>query len=878
MGSVSQTTRLLEWVSFFGHEKTRNEGKEGVKCYIKSFDFDQKKPISFEATRGFVHDVIYKIARAVRSLLGIKVFDLQSQLQNFVNNMGAKPIDADIQQYLVKNSDQRVGQIYQNLANFFGYVEERAEKIEDVTVRKKLTEQLQAIHNRWNNALTSASANAFLKASGEITDLSVTENGRLNIRTSSGERSADEILNTLGLEGDRRSLVLTEICQRYKTQLEQAFARELQKWTLEPPSLADYSSEMWSRIDRAFEGRPLPFIQMVFNQSLDNRIRHSLKAQMQGKEIERYEIRLDSKEGRVAIFIKLTNTSELVSITQYANELAQPLSGERAFGNRVRALAYDEVKQKFQKYQKEAGGPASAEGIQARIKEFYDEEFRKIADIPATKQGWIDWLLGVKQLKTAEEQIKCCKKALQDLDASWSRTAGQIGAFFLAEGADLLGQDRSQAIVENIREQFNARYEGLLSLKGEYGLIAHFDRQIERMEGAEKEIAKKISQLKDTKIPESEAAPLILLLDEYFKACDQMVKSLKDKGDETTKPICDAIRERAKALKAKCAQRIRDLDKKTTGGQGPVYIHVEGGIHIKQEGTGNICNAACAIYGDVINKPYIVQAAHTAEVARGSFLSRALGQAVTVGAMGAFQGFIAGGVPGALTMGVAAAGSAFVRPFIAAAAQETLPAPVAQAVSGMAMMAMTHYTQQYLQFYMQGWGKEEPKPVEVKPEAVVEEKPVTPQVEERVVFGPEPRPTLDMTGMGHVVTPLVPGRGTVLEPPVRPFSQVETSVEAPVVEQAVVVPPQPEQPSACWLCSERVADIWKEYIGGMPQTGRDFVSFAAVQQITNPVSFLSNLFGTIGPQQGLGGVVPPAPEKEQLYDYVRSMIQQKQLR
>lgn len=296
--------------------------------------------------------------------------------------------------------------------------------------------------------------------------------------------------------------------------------------------------------------------------------------------------------------------------------------------------------------------------------------------------------------------INGCATVIYEFQKSYVPFLESVTAFF-AKGSNVLTNETMERVTNEIKKQYGSKWEALLSSKKQNIQLGLIQANVFQMSEFTAAIIQGLETAKN--VPEERAGHILAWLQTIIEDAERYEEAVKNKPECAL--IARDLREllkNARAAQQKLSARIRQkpLWKRERGSvsvKGDVIINIG-----KVDANANIQVVVNSNTGDIINKPYVQTVQKTAqafqEQQKGP-LQRILGQTITSGVAGGIQGFVFGGVPGMVTMGIASATAVLATSMLE---QAGLPTGISNVIGMTAALATSAYTAQYVSTYLQG--------------------------------------------------------------------------------------------------------------------------------------------------------------------------------
>ncbi len=719
---------LLRWAVAYGDtvEKRSSADTKASNIMIRSFS---QETALFEVTgkQSVIGKFFSKIGHFIVNLFrGTHDWDLQFQIKRYGEEAQKQISESEITSFLEKNPKLSPAKLLQNLHELNSYVGTIANKVKKLdpetkkaveidALFKSKTEELlkqqllkqvdEEVSKKIDTSLTFAADGKIIVSSGELQEIkkqAICDKGITN----------PSLIDALALNKSPLNSVSEKlILQNVEKQLTNAWR------TKETPT--DLAAKLWNSIDDNFvtseelktkffgliEVSAQKFIQEEVKKTDFKNLSISIKTPLKGEKADpTLEIVYESK-------------GEKKTLNNFIKELSKKITGPKAEGDKgIEALITKAIQEKTK---------GSLDRIVGNLREelhsfYYTQSVPHIEikkdQIPSIVSEYVPeqeygvlfqghyeevpYPLGIDQDctfsgKTITDQTKDAALKIKNFRDNHLTCVRAISTFILSQGAIFLNSEDQQGVVDNINTIYTLRNEQYFSVNKEVTDAARCIDALAGIKNYVKEISLGIFNHTGT-ITQERSGPLIILLNEQKKACEKILEGTTNK----------LVIKHATEAKELCEQVVKNLSKRTEKkdmpADGAVNIHYHGNVKVVNRGAGNVNLGV--VYGDIINSGYVIGAEKAQEgfldsTSASSILQSVFGQTV----QGAVSGFIFGGIPTMVTMGVFAATRALVQPLTEYAVKKAgVSGEAAKWIGLMTATAMSTYTSAYVTTYLSG--------------------------------------------------------------------------------------------------------------------------------------------------------------------------------
>lgn len=713
---------ILHWAKEYGETKQKlsSPDRKAANIMIRSFSLDA--PI-FEVSekQSAIGRFFTKVGHFIVNLFkGTHDYDLQFQIERFKDESQKQISETDISTFLQQNPKLSPAQLLQNLHDLNNYVGTIANKVKMLDPATKQAVEIDALYKSTAEQLLIQQTIKQIDAEISKNPISFTSDGKITVGSVELQKVKKQILKGLGITDQALAdTVLANKCTISKEKLLKASEEKIlgSFGTNETPT--DTAAKLWKSIDENFVTSDE--LKTEFFKLIEVSAQKFIKQEIKSTEFKNlsisFKIPMKGEKKDPTLEIVFESKGEKKSLSNFIKDLSRKVTGPKAEGDKsIEAMICNAIQAKT-KVQLNA----ICKNFKNEIHAFYytqsvphitidNDQIPPIFSdyVPEKESGLlfeahyeeVPYPTGIEKDctfigKTFDQKVENAADKIKNFRSDHLSCVRAISNFLLTQGAIFLNSEDQQEIVDNTNKIYTLRNDQYFTAnKG----ITDAARCIDALEGIHnyaKEVALGVYNHTGDIAPDR-AGPLIVVLNEQKKACEEILKNSEN----------ELVRDRATKTKELCEQIVAEINKRTIAKdkptEGKVSIHYHGPVSVKNLGAGNVNLGV--VYGDIINSGYVINAEKAQQsfldtTSASSIIQTMLGQTV----QGAVTGFIFGGIPTMVTNGVFAATRALVQPLTEYAVKKAgASGETAQWIGFMTATAMSSYTSAYVTTYLSG--------------------------------------------------------------------------------------------------------------------------------------------------------------------------------
>ena len=850
-----------------------------LSCFIRSLDPAEKKHFDFQARKGFSgfwSRIGWAIAQTFRRAFGSTKYDLKTQLQMFAKRTkGVDITDGIIKSYSDQNN-RSPREVYEALRSFGVLLK----NCEDKLMRSKKDQATAGVKSELQPVdvlieKTHSLCEGFFTTAFQDKSLCIDENtGALQIKGAelfAEPQNIESFFEKEHVKTEDESRVLVAMCDRVSNRkVVAAWIRKKLENVSDKKTYVVQADTIEKEFLACQRARQEPFLLEL------RKIFQEVKQEcgLQRLRAERDEnwpgytatFAYDEEKKKFGFYYSERQKEEEENrfpLGEVADEIVEnlaPKGDARVAG--LKGLVLSELVGD-EEARKELAHDASKKILHA-----YHEQNEKILPVPSTGiKAALKKFFFSGDKKDREGVIASIRKKFEEIDKSYSAQIEQVSTLLTGDGLTLFTKEEADRLINDINAEKVAAHEKLMKLESEEMKIAYF---LYHLDGMQKKVTDITGALADFRvIPGVKAGAIIVLLSEFRRAAS----SIQEKAKED-KEVQTAAKEVIDGCDAAIAAIEKRVPEEKVGSGGPKSVQVTARDIIVKDSPGAVVQVGVVAEKiSIKTKPHVAAAASRANDIfngtvgqAGSLMTQLLGNVVGQGCAGALQGFMMGGVPGMVSMGIGSAVASIATTLVPKIGAAFGLSPwLNMALTSAASLGLSYYTASSIRLYLGATVVPVTKALAEKPKEQPSGPTTSSPLKETTASTPVPPPT--------VVQPLVPSvgkftstgtsleviqpsvSGEVIEPPVATSvnTPVATSVEPVVVEEKSSVPTGPsvvQQPPTPVQVSEAHAeesyslDEFTQKVGSVANNALTAYKWSYV--IGPAVSQVVNILGTVG--------------------------------